>query len=213
MQITLKDIGKKFNQEWIFRDISYTFPAKSVSAILGRNGSGKSTLLQLLAGNLTSTSGAITFSLNGKTISGETIFSQLTLAAPYLELIEEFTLQEMVNFHFSFKEYFPGINYNQLVGMLGFKPSGSKQIRQFSSGMKQRVKLVLALLSNVPLILLDEPTTNLDEEGIGWYLELMNKYSKNRTVIICTNLHHTESSFAANLLKVEDYKGQGCATK
>lgn len=206
MQIILKDIGKKFNNEWIFRDVSFTFPANSASAILGRNGSGKSTLLQLLAGSLSSTTGTIEYSLNGQIIPGEVVFRQLTMAAPYLELVEDFSLQEMISFHFSFKKFLPGINSPELTRILGFNITGKKQIRQFSSGMKQRVKLALALLSDVPLILLDEPTMNLDQEGIAWYLGLMQKYTANRTIIICSNLHQTESSFAGNVLKVEDYK-------
>ena len=81
-----------------------------------------------------------------------------------------------------------------------------KQIRQFSSGMKQRVKLVLAFLSDVPLILLDEPTMNLDKAGIDWYLGLVNNFRGNRTMIICSNLHQTESGFASRALEIEDYK-------
>jgi ABC-type multidrug transport system ATPase subunit len=213
MQIVLKDVGKKFNQDWIFRDVSFTFPAQSVTAILGRNGSGKSTLLQLIAGNLTPTSGSISYSFNGKIIPAEEVFTYLAIAAPYLELVEDFTLQEMVKFHFSFKSLLPGIDQRMFTDILGFKTSVFKQIRQFSSGMKQRVKLTLAILSNVPLILLDEPTMNLDQEGVAWYLELMKQYSINRTVIICSNLHQTESAFAGKVITVEDYKGQGYATK
>jgi ABC-type multidrug transport system ATPase subunit len=81
-----------------------------------------------------------------------------------------------------------------------------KPIRQFSSGMKQRVKLVLAILSDVPMILLDEPTMNLDKAGIEWYLELIKKFAGNRTIMICSNLHQTESAFAAGSLQIEDYK-------
>ena len=81
-----------------------------------------------------------------------------------------------------------------------------KQIRQFSSGMKQRVKLVMAILSHVPMILLDEPTMNLDKSGISWYLELISQFAGNRTVIICSNLHQTESAFARQSLQIEEYK-------
>ena len=213
MQIELKGVGKKFNQDWIFRNVNFTFPAKSVSAILGRNGSGKSTLLQLVAGNLTPTAGTVTYSFNGNSIPADEVFTNICMSAPYLELVEDFTLREMVKFHFSFKGYLPGIDHQILTEILGFKTSGSKQIRQFSSGMKQRVKLALTILSHVPLILLDEPTMNLDQEGIAWYLDLIRQYSVDRTIIICSNLHQTESAFAGNVIKVEDYKGQGYATK
>ena len=112
----------------------------------------------------------------------------------------------MVKFHFSFKRYLPGYNNSLVTDLLGFPAMKNKQIRQFSSGMKQRVKLVLAFLSDVPLLLLDEPTMNLDKTGIDWYLELIGKFAGNRTVIICSNLHQTESAFASKALQIEDFK-------
>ena len=206
MKIELENIGKKFNTEWIFRDVNFSFEEQSVSAILGRNGSGKSTLLQVIAGNLHPTVGQVTYTSSGKQVSSDEIFQHLTLVAPYMELIEDFTLSEMLSFHFSFKSYLPGCDQQAISDLLGFSSVKHKQIRQFSSGMKQRVKLVLAILSDVQLILLDEPTMNLDKSGIDWYLELIRKFSGNRTVIICSNLHQTESAFAGKSLQIEDYK-------
>ena len=206
MQIELENIGKQFNMDWIFRNISFTFEEHSVTAILGRNGSGKSTLLQVIAGNMHPTAGKITYTHNLKPVPDSEIFRQLALVAPYQELIEEFTLDEMLDFHFSFKPLMQGFNRTKLIELLGFNTGKLKQIRQFSSGMKQRVKLILALLSNVPLLLLDEPTMNLDAAGIDWYHEMIGKFTQNRTVIICSNLHQTESSFAKKSIQIENYK-------
>ena len=206
MKIILNNIGKKFNTEWIFRGVSFTFEEGHTTAILGRNGSGKSTLLQMVAGNIHATSGEITYTHNNQTIPDPEIFRLLSLVAPYQELIEEFDLHEMLTFHFSFKRMLPGFTMNRINDLLAFGETGHKPIRQFSSGMKQRVKLVAAILSNVPLLLLDEPTMNLDKTGIDWYLNLMNDHAKNRTVIICSNLHQTESAFADARLSIEDYK-------
>jgi ABC-type multidrug transport system ATPase subunit len=206
MKITLQDIGKKFNTEWIFRGVDFTFGEKSTAAILGRNGSGKSTLLQVVAGNLHPTAGKIEYTHKNQTIPDTEVFRLLALVAPYQELIEDFDLQEMLSFHFSFKPMLAGFSLTKITDLLGFNNTGHKQIRQFSSGMKQRVKLVTALLSDVPLLLLDEPTMNLDQAGIEWYLNLMNDFAKNRTVIICSNLHQTESAFAKSSLHIEEFK-------
>jgi ABC-type multidrug transport system ATPase subunit len=206
MKIQLENIGKRFNTEWIFRNVSFEFEENSSSAILGRNGSGKSTLLQVIAGNLHPTTGQVTYTHNGSKIAVDDIFHHLALVAPYMELIEDFTLKEMLAFHFSFKPLRQEFDMLDVVGLLGFVNIEHKQIRQYSSGMKQRVKLVLAFLSDVPLILLDEPTMNLDKTGISWYLDLIRKFAGNRTVIICSNLHQTESAFATKSLQIEDFK-------
>lgn len=206
MQIELKHIGKKFNSEWIFREVSFTFETNQTSAILGRNGSGKSTLLQVIAGNIHSTAGQIIYTLNGNQITDTEIFRFLALVAPYQELIEEFTLREMLDFHFTFKSFIPGFSRKKAIDLLGFPENSHKQIRQFSSGMKQRVKLVTAILSDVPLLLFDEPAMNLDQSGIEWYLQLMNDFTKKRTVIICSNQHRIESGFATSKLMIEEFK-------
>ncbi|MDB5285942.1 MAG: transporter ATP-binding protein [Mucilaginibacter sp.] len=205
MQITLENIGRRFNREWIFREINYTFNSKGSYAILGPNGSGKSTLLQVLNGSLVPSSGAISYTKDGNAIEPENVFNYLSLAAPYLELIEEFTLNEMVDFHFRFKTFKSGIDKNALNNILNLKGSENKMIRYFSSGMKQRLKLALAFCADTPMLMLDEPTSNLDTQGIDWYLNLVEKFSANRLTIICSNQEH-EYSFCRERLSISDYK-------
>ncbi|MCK9202950.1 MAG: ABC transporter ATP-binding protein [Bacteroidales bacterium] len=206
MRIELQDIGKKFTSEWVFRNVTFTFEERQATAILGRNGSGKSTLLQIIAGNIHPTSGQVICTLNGHPVPEDQRYRYLTLVAPYQELIEEFSLPEMIKFHFAFKNFLPGFNLKKIIELLGFRDSGNKQIQQFSSGIKQRVKLALAVCSDVPLILLDEPTLNFDAAGIEWYYKLMSEFAKDRTTLICSNQHQTESIFAQSTLDIENFK-------
>ena len=208
MKIILSGTGKKYNTEWIFRELSYSFEKDTAYAILGRNGSGKSTLLQVIAGSIHPTAGKVTYSIGGQEIPVEKIFQHLSVVAPYQELIEEFTLKEMLDFHFHFKSPVPGCTLPDIIGRIGFKDPGRKTIRFFSSGMKQRVKLVLALFSDVSLVLLDEPTMNLDEAGKDWYLRLVEEMAKNRIILVCSNLQHQETAFCKERLFIEDYKPQ-----
>ncbi|MDP9047352.1 MAG: ATP-binding cassette domain-containing protein, partial [Bacteroidota bacterium] len=162
MHITLENIGRRFNRDWIFRGIDYTFTSGKIYAILGPNGSGKSTLLQVLNGSLSPSAGTISYLYDDKKIVIEEVYQYLSLAAPYLELIEEFTLTEMIDFHFKFKNYKAGIDKDKLVALLAMPESRNKMIKYFSSGMKQRLKLGLAFCSDTPMLMLDEPTSNLD---------------------------------------------------
>jgi ABC-type multidrug transport system ATPase subunit len=206
IRIEVQDIGKKFNTEWIFRHVNYLFEPHLAYAILGRNGSGKSTLLQVLAGSLHPTTGKIKYILSGKEVTAENIFQHVTIVAPYQELIEDFTLREMLDFHFSFKSIIPGQSITRIMELLDFKNTGKNPIRLFSSGMKQRVKLVLAVLSDVPLLLLDEPTMNLDQAGVDWYMDILEEFAGNRTIIVCSNIQQQETSFCKEKLLIEDYK-------
>jgi len=206
MQITLENIGRRFNREWIFRGITHTFNNKGSYAILGPNGAGKSTLLQVLNGSLVPSAGTISYTNDETAIEPENVFNYLSLAAPYLEVIEEFTLSEMVDFHFKFKTFKPGIDKAALNEILNLKGSDNKMIRYFSSGMKQRLKLALAFCADTPMLMLDEPTSNLDTQGIDWYLNLVEKFSANRLTIICSNQEH-EYSFCKQKLNISDYKG------
>ncbi|ASU36511.1 ABC transporter ATP-binding protein [Mucilaginibacter xinganensis] len=207
MKISLQNIGRRFNRDWIFRGIDHSFTDDKAYAILGPNGSGKSTLLQVLNGSLAPSAGKLEYFHDDKAVEISEVYQHLSLAAPYLELIEEFTLSEVVDFHFQFKGYKTGIDKNGVIELLGMASNKNKMIRYFSSGMKQRLKLALAFCSDTPMLMLDEPTSNLDTQGVDWYLSLVEKYAANRLTIICSNQEH-EYSFCNEKLSISDYKGK-----
>jgi ABC-type multidrug transport system ATPase subunit len=210
MQIQLTNIGKRYNYEWIFRGVTQEYTTGNNYAILGNNGSGKSTLLQVIAGNLIPSEGEIRYTLkhtdHPQIIAVEEIYTQLSFASPYLELLEELTLTESIIFHAQFKPFFEGLDVKQMLSLMQLEKAKDKQLKYFSSGMKQRVRLALAILSNTPLLLLDEPTSNLDKNAINWYQQLIQSYSANRLIIVASNQLEYEYTFCNVVLNVEDFK-------
>jgi len=205
MNIVLEDIGRRFNRDWVFRHLNYQFESNQSYAVLGPNGSGKSTFLQVIAARLTPSAGQIRYSVNHRNIEPDTLYRYVSIAAPYMELIEEFTLREQLQFHFKLKSYLPGYDKEATLDLLGLRYASERQIRYFSSGMKQRVKLALACCVDVPLVLLDEPTTNLDRQGVDWYLNLMTSTMTSRTLVVCSN-QEKEYSFCKQAINIVDYK-------
>jgi ABC-type multidrug transport system ATPase subunit len=203
--ITLHNVGKRFNKEWIFRKFNYHFQLGKSYAITGSNGSGKSTLLQIIAGSLTHNEGSIEFNKNNQIILQEQHYKHIAFASPYLELIEEMTATEMLTFHQKFKPFILNKSTIQILEMVSLQNAAQKEIRNFSSGMKQRLKLAQAFFSDVPVLLLDEPTTNLDAEGIALYQSLINNYTKNKLVIVCSN-DKQEYSFCDEVIEMGLYK-------
>lgn len=204
MQINLTGLGKRYNYEWIFRNLTYTFEPGSSYAILGHNGSGKSTLLTVVAGYNLHSEGCISYTLGGNIIEQDKVYQHLSLTAPYLELVEEFTLIEMLAFHTRFKPLRPTLSQSQLIDRMGLQRAQNKYVKDFSSGMKQRLKLGLAIYSDTPLLLLDEPTTNLDQEGISWYQEHVAQNRENRLIIVGSNIAH-EYGFCEHHLHITDF--------
>ncbi|MGV3539809.1 MAG: ABC transporter ATP-binding protein [Rufibacter sp.] len=211
MQIKLTSVGKRFNYEWIFRNLSYEFVSGKAYAILGHNGSGKSTLLSILSGFQLASEGTLSYSQNGQDIPVEQLYRHLTIAAPYQDLLEELTLEEMIRFHTRFKSL-RGITPEQLPELLQLSAAKHKLVRDFSSGMRQRLKLGLAIYSDTPLLLLDEPTTNLDQAGVAWYLEHLEQNRRNRLVIIGSNVPH-EYSFCDEQLPINQFHFKGSARR
>ncbi len=206
MKVVLNNISKQYKREWIFKNISLELNSGEHLVVLGANGSGKSTLLKLIAGAMLPTEGEITYSANEINLlsTSENVYEHLTIAAPYMELIEDYTLKEHIEFHFHFKNKFEGLELSKIPEIIGLENSSDKQLKYFSSGMKQRVRLGLAILSNTPLLLLDEPCSNLDKAGIEWYQQLIGKYTANRTVIVCSNHLIHEHSFCKRELSIGD---------
>lgn len=180
-------MGKKFQKEWIFRNLNCTFQNNIPSAIVGPNGSGKTTLLKLIAGFLQPSEGKVSYRNQTDEIGPEQIFKHLAMAAPYLELVEELTLMEFLKFHFSFKKMVPGISMKDFVQETSLSRAADKYIKHFSSGMKTRLKLGLCFFGASPVMLLDEPTSNLDSKGLDWYMQNIMNAQKDRLLIICSN--------------------------
>jgi len=205
MQITLTNAGKRFNREWIFRGLNYSFSHGKKYAITGNNGSGKSTLLQVLSASLLLNEGECEWQFNDLKIEADKVYSHLSIAAPYFELIEEMTAEEFLRFHRNFKNYIDGFSANTILEDAGLSYAANKQIRFFSSGMKQRLKLAQAIFSDVPVILLDEPCTNLDTSGFDLYYRWINNYSKDRLIIISSN-DKNEYHFCDEEINIQNYK-------
>ena len=216
MKISLTKAGKRYNRDWIFRNLSYEFVSGTSYAITGPNGSGKSTLLQAIGGALVLSEGGASYESgvrsqesggrpNNSTILSDNIYRELSIAAPYLELIEEMTIKEFLHFHAQFKPFLSSVSIDNIIAKVGLENASDKQIRYYSSGMKQRAKLAQAIFSDVELVLLDEPCTNLDGEGIALYQQLINDYCKERLVIVSSN-DEAEYGFCRSRLSILDYK-------
>jgi ABC-type multidrug transport system ATPase subunit len=209
--VRLSNLGKRYNREWIFRHCSYTFTSGKNYAITGPNGSGKSTLLQVIAGATLHNEGTIEYTdgqsagPGGRTTPNEQHYSNISIAAPYLELIEEMTAKEMLDFHSKFKPLIQSLSIEDMLQIVGLEKAVNKQLRYFSSGMKQRLKLAQAFFSNTPVLLLDEPTTNLDADGVSLYHSLISNYTKDKLVIVSSNVKE-EYGFCEEVIEIGNYK-------
>lgn len=206
LSLQLHKLGKKFNREWIFRDLSYHVQPGQKLLISGGNGSGKSTLLQVLSGFVTPNEGHLNYQLEGRTIADETIRKHISFASPYLQLIEEMTLSELIDHARIFKPFTGNITTKEVMQLLELTDAEHKYIKQFSSGMKQRLKLGLAILSDSSLLLLDEPVSNLDRNAIDWYKNMIRDFAMRRTVIVCSNAISDEHFFCDAEIRVADFK-------
>lgn len=204
--ISVITAGKKFGTEWIFRNLNLEINPAEKIAILGLNGSGKSTLLQALSGYLTLNEGEIFFTLNDTKIDSEKMYKYCSYASPYLDLIEDFTLEELIKHTKVYKPFINHLSTQQIIEISGMGEHSTKFIHQFSSGMKQRLKLTLAILADAPILLLDEPTSNLDANVMRWYQTMIETYAMHKTIIVCSNSIKEEYLFCTKTIVLEDYK-------
>lgn len=192
MNINLENIGKRYRHDWIFKTLNFSFQSAQNYGVLGQNGAGKSTLLQLISGYLSASAGEISYEYQQNKIAREDIFRYTAVAAPYLSLIEEFNLLETIEFQSQFKIWQNLISTKDILDLIQLpKIANKRPLRQFSSGMRQRVKLALAILSDAPLLLLDEPTITLDTQAIDWFVNLLkNHRPAQRCLIIASNVEN-----------------------
>ena len=217
MMIELTNAGKRFNRDWIFRHVTHRFQTGKSYAITGPNGSGKSTLLQALAGSMNVSEGSCEWSMVNRqsstvnrlpstvNIEDGNTYKYISIAAPYLEVIEEMTAKEFLLFHASFKPLISSVSVDEILQIIGLEKTVDKQIRYFSSGMKQRVKLAQAIFSDATILLLDEPCTNLDKTGYDLYHKLIENYCSDKLIIVSSN-DENEMDFCEEKISIMDYK-------
>lgn len=205
IRIITENLSKRFNREWIFRNLSYEFQSGTIYAITGPNGSGKSTLLQTLAGMIPQTAGTIGYHQDKTAIDVENVYERLTYAAPYLDLIEEFTLTEHLKFHFSMKKPRNGMSVSDLISAMYLERSANKRVGDFSSGMKQRLKLGLAMFTESEIIFLDEPGSNLDRTAFEWYYRQLLNLPQDALIFIASN-NPEEYPTSAKILNIGTFK-------
>ncbi len=205
MKISLEHISKRFQKHWVFKDIHYSFSLPGAYALLGPNGCGKSTLLRIIAGMQSPSLGKVIYNHDNANIDPKKLFPLISFCAPGQELIEELTFREFLEFHFSFKKVLQGIDIEWIIENSGIKQAADKPIADYSSGMKQRVKLAQAIFSDTPALLLDEPCTNLDQNGVEQYEEWMERFGKGRLIFVASN-DPREYFFCRERLMMEDYK-------
>lgn len=213
IDIKLQAVAKRYKWEWIFKDLDFHFQAGHTYAVLGQNGAGKSTFLQVLAGYLSPSLGKVSFSWKGDMVDRENWYQHIAMAAPYVDLIEEFTLIEVLEFQAKFKPWLPGLDQKKILDLLQLaKINWHKPLKYFSSGMRQRVKLALAICSNAPLLILDEPTITLDVQGAQWFYDILSNCqyldtakTLKRTIIIASNVE-ADFKICEHRLNLLDFK-------
>ena len=180
MEIILKNISKKFGSNKVIEDFSFKFKKKSY-AIIGKNGAGKSTLLKLIGNLLSPTSGSINYNIKNKLSIAENLF----FAAPYQELISELSVKDFLKFNNTFRKL--NSDYMKKIDSYNLREFINTKIGNLSSGSLQKLKLLIAFDSNSKFILLDEPTTNLDDEGKKLYKKFFKENKNKKGIIVATN--------------------------
>jgi ABC-type multidrug transport system ATPase subunit len=204
LNISLNNIGKQFNGEWVFRSISLSFSPEFAYHITGGNGSGKSSLLKVLCGYSIPSKGEIAWEVNQK-IDGNDVYKEVSVCAPFVELFDSHTVSEAAEFHFKFKTIFDEFPINAVLELCYLEGCENKLVGELSSGMKQRLKLALNFLSDTPFLFLDEPCSNLDEKAIKWYQETLKVFKKNRLLIICSNNKAEEHFLCDKTINLDNY--------
>lgn len=205
MQITLENVGKKYDKLWVFKGINSSFESGNIYGLIGFNGSGKSTLLQMISGFVTPNQGTITWTDENDKIPVENWSKSITMATPYMDLFEEFTVAESIELHLKFKSLVK--TTDDLLNEIELTKHKHKMLSQLSSGMRQRLKLALAIYSDSSVLLLDEPCANLDKKWSEWYNHSLSLNQLNRLIIICSNSQEIEMKMInAHILNVSDFQ-------
>jgi len=211
--LSLNKLTKSFGRRLIFKDLDAEFLSGNIYGFAGSNGSGKSTLAQIVAGIISPTSGEVIHKKNNSVIHSDNIHQHLGFVSPYLILYDEFSAEE--NLFHSLK--IRGLKQNaetmdSLFNEFDLYDRKKDLLKGYSSGMKQRIKFIFALIHNPDILIFDEPTSNLDTKGKDSVYKIINSESKNKLVILASN-EESDLSLCSSTIHVEEFKNIAAGVK
>ncbi len=206
LQLDIVNLSKKFNRNLLFKNLHLSVTSGNVVAITGANGSGKSTLLKIISGLIPPNTGEIILSSGGAQIKKEVYYKHINICAPYVDLIDDFTLNEHITFHSKFKKPLSRTILKEEITASGLNGAYNTPLKDFSSGMKQRVKLILATCFSGKIILMDEPTSHLDKTGKAWYNGLVSKRITDSILLIFSNEEAEFVNFTKKIINIDILK-------
>ncbi len=187
-QLKLDSITKYFGRRLIFKNISIDYQYNGIFGISGPNGSGKSTLVKIIANIISPSSGKVIHSNDSKEIPSEKLHNYIGFVSPYLVLYDEFSAEENIKFFSKIRNVkYDKEKIDYLFNEFLLEDRRNDLVKTYSSGMKQRLKFIFALMHSPKLIILDEPTSNLDNDGKEKVYKLINEESRNNIVLIASN--------------------------
>jgi len=199
-------LNKSFGRRLIFNDLHFKFDKPGIYGISGPNGSGKSTLVKIIAGIIGSSKGKVIHKLNDKEVAEDQLHNHIGFVSPYLVLYEEFSTYENLSYFAQIRNVkFNKERIDYLLNKFLLYPRKDDLLKTYSSGMKQRVKFIFALMHSPELIILDEPTSNLDDEGKKSVYELIKEEGENKIVIIASN-EKSDLEMCGEIVYLEKFK-------
>lgn len=207
-----KDLEKSFLNKVVFRNVNLELKSRDSLAVTGRNGSGKSTLLKVLANLIKPNKGSVIVSENSSDVPPDKAHVYFGMIAPYLNLYDELTALENLEFFYDLKCNGNSASVKKehlkyLLNRINLYSRRNDEVKNFSSGMKQRVKLAFAVINNPKILLMDEPRTNLDVEGIDLVYKIAEEHKENGILILATN-EPEDTKLCKDIISIENFKAE-----
>ncbi len=200
-EINLLNVGKRFNGRWLFRNVQNNWIKGDRVAVVGANGSGKSSLSSILAGYLTPTEGSVVLKDNGQLVQADEHWKHVSWTSPALQLPEQLSYMELFSQVKKLRGFRADWSIEKMESLMGLEKHRNQPIKSFSSGMRQRVKLVLSFALSADVLILDEPTAHLDSRGVDWYAQLVQQ-SNHAFIVVASNSNSEEIFFCNKELDV-----------
>ncbi len=209
IKITINKLTKRFGKTPVFSGVDMDCQLPGIYGVSGNNGAGKTTFLKIIAGVMKPTSGEVLIKINDYKILAERTYRHTAFAAPYLNLYDEFSAEENLRLTAGLRsEKYDSKRAEYLLHKVSLYSKKNELLKNYSSGMKQKVKLINSLLAESLLIIWDEPFTNMDSEGKEAVTALIRPEAEKKIILIASN-REDELALCGSVLDLNSFSKKG----